>query len=311
MKNGNYFALFVLFFLSKFLLFAQVNPIQNQINFSESDTISVEDNLVDTEEDFDEYDDDLGAQQSMMFVYFSWMPGYHYYSNFDVLKVHYVHDKTIKPDTLILGHYVHPAKLKPFSKYGVKRRRGRRHWGIDISYPEGTPVVAAFDGIVRVSTYNNGGYGNLVILRHENQLETYYAHLIRRLVNPGQLVKAGDTIGHGGNTGRSRGNHLHFETRYLGAHFNPEKIIDFYNYKLAVDTLFVGGKEVKTTAATTAKTPNDPSGQPVGTPFYVTVKRGETLGLLAQRHRTYVDKIRKLNNMKNDFLREGQRLRIR
>jgi len=307
--------LFYLLFLLFLLPFAgtaqEVTIKNNQLNFSESDTLSFVESHLDEEEDIDEYEDDAGADQSMMFIYFKWMSGYGIYSNFDILKVHYVHDRTILPDTIVLGNFVHPAKHKATSFYGVKRRRGRIHWGIDIPFPEGTPVVAAFDGIVRLSTYNNGGYGNLVILRHDNRLETYYAHLHRRLVNPGQVVKAGDTIGLGGNTGRSRGNHLHFETRYLGQHFNPARIIDFVNYKLACDTLYVGGKVVKTNTDVVLK--SDQDGQPIDSsaPVYITVRRGDTLGALAKKYKTTVDRLKKLNNMKSDFLREGQRLRVR
>jgi murein DD-endopeptidase MepM/ murein hydrolase activator NlpD len=137
---------------------------------------------------------------------------------------------------------------------------------------------------------------------------------LKRLVNPGQMVKAGDTIGLGGCTGRSRGNHLHFEVRYLGQHFNPARIIDFQNYTLACDTLFIGGKELKTNADPVS--PHSQDGQSVhsgqsGSPTYITVRRGDTLGALAVKHRTTVDKLKKLNNMKNDFLREGQKLRVR
>jgi len=283
---------------------------KNQLIFSESDTLSFNEPLVEGEEDIDEYEDD-SANQSMMFIYFKWMPGYNLYSNFDILRVHYVHDRTVKPDTIVLGNYVHPVQYKATSMYGVKRRRGRTHWGIDMPFPEGTPVVAAFDGIVRVSTYNNGGYGNLVVIRHDNNLETYYAHLLRRQVNPGQVVKAGDVIGLGGNTGRSRGNHLHFETRYLGTHFNPARIIDFQNYKLSCDTLFIGGKVLKTNTYPVANNATQ-GGEDGGTaPVYITVRRGDTLGALAKKHRTTVERIKKLNNMKSDFLREGQRLRVR
>jgi len=282
----------------------------NQLHFSESDTLSFDEPLLDGEEDYDEYEDDTNGSQSMMFIYFKWMPGYGLYSNFDILRVHYVHDRTVSPDTILLANYVHPAKHKATSLYGVKRRRGRIHWGIDIPFPEGTPVVAAFDGIVRVSTYNNGGYGNLVVIRHDNHLETYYAHLDRRLVNPGQVVKAGDVIGLGGNTGRSRGNHLHFETRYLGQHFNPARIIDFQNYKLACDTLYIGGKVMKTNTDAIAK---DDTGSQIGdgSPVYITVRKGDTLGALAKKYKTTVEKLKRLNNMKSDFLREGQRLRVR
>jgi len=288
----------------------EVKNKNNQLNFRESDTLSFDESPLEHEEDFDEYEDDTGADQSMMFIYFNWMPGYGIYSNFDILKVHYVHDRTISPDTIALGHYIHPAKYKATSLYGVRRRRGRMHWGVDMPFPEGTPVVAAFDGIVRVSTYNNGGYGNLVVLRHDNRLETYYAHLSKRLVNPGQTVRAGDTIGLGGNTGRSRGPHLHFETRYLGQHFNPARIVDFQNYKLACDTLYIGGKALRTNTDPIATViqngqSNDPSLQ------YITIRKGDTLGGLAKKYHTTVDKLKKLNNMKSDFLREGQKLRVR
>ena len=306
-----------LLFLSSLILLIPYTSIaqedqnkKNQLIFSEDETLSFDEPSVEGEEDVDEYEDDISANQSMMFIYFKWMPGYGLYSNFDILKVHYVHDRTINPDTIVLGNYVHPAKHKATSMYGVKRRRGRTHWGVDIPFPEGTPVVAAFDGIVRVSAYNNGGYGNLVVVRHDNNLETYYAHLLRRWVNPGQVVKAGDTLGLGGNTGRSRGNHLHFETRYLGTHFNPARIIDFQNHKLACDTLYIGGKVIKTN--TDAVASNAVSSQEGGTaPVYITVRKGDTLGHLAKKHKTTVDRIKKLNNMKSDFLREGQRLRVR
>jgi hypothetical protein len=309
-KKVQLFYLLGLFFLLPYASVSQ-EVKNNQLIFSESDTLSFVESSEESEEDFDEFEDDLGADQSMMFVYFNWMPGYGTYSNFDILKVHYVHDRTIHPDTLALGNYVHSAKYKAILMYGVKRCRGRVHYGVDIPFPEGTPVVAAFDGIVRVSTYNNGGYGNLVIVRHDNKLETYYAHLIKRLVNPGQMVKAGDTIGLGGNTGRSRGNHLHFETRYMGQHFNPARIVDFQNYKLACDTLYIGGKVIKTN--TDAHVNNAPQNDQTGTssPVYITIRKGDTLGMLAKRHKTTVEKLKKLNNMKSDFLREGHRLRVR
>ena len=309
--NKLLFLLLPIFIFGIQISMAQENK-QNQLIFSESDTLSFVEVLLDGEEDFDEIEDD-SANQSMMFIYFNWMPGYRIYSNFDILKIHYVHDRSVSPDTVVLNNYVHPAKFKATSMYGVKRRRGRIHWGIDIPFPEGTPVVAAFDGIVRVSTYNNGGYGNVVVLRHDNGLETYYAHFLKRLVNPGQMVKAGDVIGLGGTTGRSRGPHLHFETRYLGQHFNPTRIIDFQNHKLTCDTLFIGGKVIKTNtdpAANLAPNGQNEQGGQIS-PTYITIRKGDTLGYLAKKHKTTVEKLKKLNNMKSDFLREGQRLRIR
>ena len=123
-----------------------------------------------------------------------------------------------------LDSYVCPNKTHPRSLFGY--RHGRRHQGIDLPYPTGTPVPATFDGKVRISAYV-GGYGNLVVIRHANGLETFYGQLSRRDGDAGDWVSAGDIIGLGGSTGRSTGPHLHFETRYRGAAFDPSWLIDF------------------------------------------------------------------------------------
>ncbi|HHT53244.1 MAG TPA: peptidoglycan DD-metalloendopeptidase family protein [Bacteroidales bacterium] len=299
------FLLLILFFAVSTLM-AQVDR-SDKIVFGESDTLSiVDDNDVELGEDeCDEDYQEVGKEESMIYIYFDWMPGYGTYNNFDILTTHYKHETSLAADTLILGNYVHPAPYKVYSKYG-RRRRGM-HYGIDLSYPTGTPVVAAFDGIVRISKSRAGGYGDLIVIRHDNKLETYYAHLSRRLVNPGQLVSAGDTIGLGGSTGRSTGPHLHFEVRYMGVPFNPERIIDCNEFKLKVDTLYTSGKEIKITSPVMNPQAND-------TPpskLYITVKKGQTLGHIARRYRTTVYKLKKLNRLKSDFIREGQRLRVR
>jgi len=117
-----------------------------------------------------------------------------------------------------------PNRTAVFSRFGG--RRGRQHMGVDLPLKTGTPVYAAFDGRVRLSSYNRG-YGNVVIIRHSNGLETTYGHLSRRDVSSGDWVRAGDVIGLGGSTGRSTGPHLHFETRYKGFAFDPQWMIDF------------------------------------------------------------------------------------
>lgn len=272
------------------------------------------------------YDDDEQAFENIPyngpeihFVYFEWMPGYGVYNNFDVTATHYKHAGAVNADTLLLGRYCHPAPFRVTSNYG--KRKKRMHYGVDLGYPTGTPVVAAFDGIVRCSKANAGGYGNLIVLRHENGLETYYGHLSKRLVNPGQVVKAGDTIALGGNTGRSYGSHLHFETRYLGTPFNPNKIIDFANYKLHCDTLYIRGcaAAANIAANTSTKAPSSSSGSSntalassgTSSATYYKVKNGDTLSHIAARYGTSVTKLKKLNGMRSDFLRVGQRLRVR
>lgn len=299
-----FFSFFILFtFLSP--LFSQ--PIQNNsstsLEFAVSDTLAfVDDTPVDTNAVTDEILE-TGKDESMIYIYFNWMPGFGRYENFDILSVHYRHQGSIAPDTLLLGDYVHPAQYKIYSNYGWRRRR--MHYGVDLSYPYGTPVVAAFDGIVRISKNNAGGYGNLIVLRHNNGLETYYGHLSKRLVNPGQAIHAGDTIGLGGSTGRSTGNHLHFETRYMGVAFNPNKIIDFDNFKLKVDTLYTHGKEVKLNVAD--KVPSQEEAEHK----YHRVRKGECLSVIARKYRTSISSIKRLNRLRSDFLREGQRLRVR
>ena len=121
------------------------------------------------------------------------------------------HDEKPLPDRFslwivdTLDSYCCPNKTRVYSKFGY--RHGRRHQGVDLPYPTGTPVYAAFDGKVRVSDYV-GGYGNLIIIRHANGLETFYGHMSRRDKEPGDWVNAGDVIGLGGSTGRSSGPHL-------------------------------------------------------------------------------------------------------
>jgi murein DD-endopeptidase MepM/ murein hydrolase activator NlpD len=130
----------------------------------------------------------------------------------------------------------------PFDGYMTSHfgpRHGRAHQGIDISLKTGDLVGAAWSGKVRYAKFNKGGYGNLVVIRHYNGLETFYAHLSKLLVVPNQEVKAGDIIGLGGNTGHSFGAHLHFEVRFYDIPINPEYIIDFANKNVKDENLLV------------------------------------------------------------------------
>lgn len=134
-----------------------------------------------------------------------------------------------------LGGYKCPNQVKVYSPFGYRHRR--RHNGVDLPLKTGTPVYAAFEGRVRLSKYVRG-YGNLVIVRHPNGLETFYAHLSKRLAEPEAWVEAGQVIGLGGSTGRSTGPHLHFETRFKGYAFDPQWLIDFETGELR-STLFI------------------------------------------------------------------------
>ncbi len=310
-----YIVLFVLFVTG---IISHANAQDNRFQFSvvndtaHIDTAIPEDTLGEMagiEENLASFDN-VDHGDGMLFTYFNWMPGYGRYQHFDIINIHYKHVGSAPKDTLVLTGYHHPANHKKTSDYGWRRRR--MHRGVDLGYPTGTPVAAAWDGQVRISKGSNtGGYGNLIVIRHENGLETYYAHLSRRLVNPGQIVHAGEIIGLGGNTGRSYGSHLHFEIRYLGQDINPNRLVDFENFTLKYDTMYVSGYSVSTPNPTqNDPTQADPAKQQPATAYY-RVKKGDNLGKIAQKFHTSVSKLKKLNHLRSDFIREGQRLRVR
>jgi murein DD-endopeptidase MepM/ murein hydrolase activator NlpD len=139
-----------------------------------------------------------------------------------------------------LSEFHTPTYGRISSRYGP--RRGGTHKGIDICVPNGEPIYATFEGLVRHAKYNGGGYGNLVIIRHPNGLETYYGHLCKINVKVNDYVIAGQVIGYGGNTGRSSGPHLHYEVRYYDHAFDPERIIDFSNGELKWQTFVLEKK---------------------------------------------------------------------
>lgn len=121
------------------------------------------------------------------------------------------------------------------SGFGYRPAFRRKHKGLDIKVYTGDTIVAAFDGKVRIVDYEAAGYGYYVVIRHKNGLETFYAHLSKQLVSIGEVVKAGQVIGLGGNTGLSSGSHLHFETRFLGVALNPALLFDFANQDVTGD----------------------------------------------------------------------------
>ena len=173
------------------------------------------------------------------------------------------------------------------------------HKGLDIKVTRGDTIRAAFDGVVRYAKYNRGGFGYLVIVRHYNGLETYYAHLSKIPVRVNQVVKSGDLVGLGGSTGRSRGPHLHFEIRYKDIPLDPLRVIDFDNQKLIADNFPITRKVFY---------PNDY----IESAVYHKIKNGDTLGRLASKYHTSVKEICAMNKIKpNTTLRVGRTLRVR
>lgn len=149
------------------------------------------------------------------------------------------------PETkeLDLTGYFPPVTGAVTSNYGYRRRFGRMHKGIDLRLSIGDTVCSAFDGVVRLTKFERRGYGYYVVIRHDNGMETVYGHLSKFLVKPNQRVRAGEAIALGGNTGRSTGPHLHFETRFMGIAINPSLLIDFEKHETFADNYTFKKKE--------------------------------------------------------------------
>jgi murein DD-endopeptidase MepM/ murein hydrolase activator NlpD len=205
-----------------------------------------------------------------------------------------------------VSDFVMPFDGKVTSKFGHRRRRF--HYGTDIKLQVGDTVRAAFEGKVRIKSYQRRGYGNYVVLRHPNGLETVYGHLSGFLVEEGTSVQAGEPIALGGNTGRSTGSHLHFEMRFLGNAINPEEIIDFEQF-CTKDEFYVFEKGKSDRSSTSSSTKYAASGK--GKIKYYRIKYGDNLGRIAQRTGVPVNRICRLNNIKpTTTLRIGKTLRL-
>lgn len=204
-----------------------------------------------------------------------------------------------------------PEYARPSSHFGPRRRRF--HYGLDLAMPTGEPIYAAFDGVVRFSKYNRS-YGNLIVIRHDNGLETYYAHLSKRHVAPGTRVKAGEEIGLCGNTGRSRGSHLHFEIRYNGNAMNPEDVISCETRTLIKPSLHLTKESFRKRAKTgySNQSSRSRAGNYSDGGRTYKIRTGDTLSRIAKRNGTTVKKLCQLNGLKEtSVLKPGRTIRIR
>lgn len=236
----------------------------------------------------------------------------------------YAHRASELPDSfnINLRHFCMPTTSRIItSNFGS--RWGRMHKGLDIKVYIGDTIRAAFDGKVRIVRYEANGYGNYVVIRHHNGLETIYGHMSKHLVGENETVHAGDPIGLGGNTGRSTGSHLHFETRLCGVALNPALMFDFKNQDVTGDYYFfrkdtynkeslaanrVRGKE--STDLASADNENIGNNVEGGNVRYHKVSRGETLASIARKRGTTVEHICKLNHItKTMRVKPGQILR--
>ena len=217
----------------------------------------------------------------------------------------------IIPDTYTIdltGFHMPTPSTKITSPFGPRWRR--MHNGLDLKVNIGDTIVAAFDGKVRIVKYERRGYGKYVVIRHENGLETVYGHLSKQIVDENQYVEAGEPIGLGGNTGRSTGSHLHFETRFLGQAINPALLFDFEKQDIVADSyLFRKGNNRYRRNRTNSKNVNLLASSD-GTIRYHKVRSGDTLSRIAQKTGTSIDALCKLNHItRRTILRPGQVLR--
>ncbi|MDL2244843.1 peptidoglycan DD-metalloendopeptidase family protein [Parabacteroides sp. OttesenSCG-928-J18] len=193
------------------------------------------------------------------------------------------------------------SQIKVTSKYGTRGRR--MHRGIDLKVQTGDTIRAAFDGKVRIRAYQRSGYGYYLVLRHPNGLETVYGHLSKFIANENDIVRAGQPIGLGGNTGRSTGSHLHFETRFLGQALDPADLIDFTEGVPHKDMYVF--RNVKINGRKSNIYTSDDTQM-----VYHRVKSGDTLGKIARMYGTTVNQLCLLNGIKSTTtLRIGQSLR--
>ena len=255
------------------------------------------------------------------------------YEEWDNQLTHY--NASVLPDeaTIDLRGFCMPTPSRVItSNFGA--RWGRQHKGLDIKVYIGDTIRAAFSGKVRIVKYEPKGYGKYVVIRHYNGLETYYGHMSKQLVRENQEVKAGDPIGLGGNTGRSTGSHLHFETRLCGVALNPALMFDFRNQDVTGDfyTYRRSKYAAESAQATRLRGANGNSGNgrfdtdededdmemAIAAPsasfssevHFHKVKKGETLQSIARKCHTSVDTLCKLNRIgKNIRLMPGQILK--
>ncbi len=228
-----------------------------------------------------------------------------------------------------LEQYHTPVIGHVFSKYGMRRRHV--HNGVDVSpLKVGEALYSTFEGRVRYAKYNSGGYGFLVIVRHPNGLESWYGHLCKINCQVGDYVSAGQIIGYSGNTGRSRGPHLHFEFRYKDQTFDPEFLIDFETGNLKFQTFQLERKffNIHSRASELLEEDDFDDASPESVveeaekpvqiveeeelPVYHIVKSGDTLGAIAVKYHTTVTKLCQLNKItKTSTLQLKQRIRVR
>lgn len=221
----------------------------------------------------------------------------------------HVRFKAELPDSFrvdLRGFVMPTTNTKITDIFGYRPRRRRVHNGLDIKVQRGDTIRSAFDGKVRMASFQRRGYGHYIVIRHTNGIETVYAHLSKKLVIQDQNVKAGQPIGLGGNTGRSTGAHLHFETLLAGKNLNPALMFDFEKQDVTGDFYTYRKGVYQEVDRKTGKIVESAE------PLYHKVRKGESLSVIARKCGVSVNTLYRLNKLNSrSVLRIGQRIRYR
>lgn len=199
--------------------------------------------------------------------------------------------------------FVPSASRRISAPYGIRTYRMHRGVDLGLCHGEDRTIVAAFKGVV-VKVRNQGrrkGYGKYVILDHGNGLTTLYAHLASWQVNVGDTLQAGDTIGVGGNTGRSFGAHLHFEMRFNGNYIDPATVFNFEEGTFHNAMTEIDETKLQLVEADFQKE--------LAKHRYYKVRRGDCLGKIARKYGISIKRLKQLNGIKGNMIRPGQVLR--
>jgi len=202
-----------------------------------------------------------------------------------------------------------PHKGKVISTFGP--RRGRLHKGFDIGLSIGDSILSIYPGIVRYAKYNKGGYGKLVVIRHINGLESYYAHLNRIFVKPNDTVLSGQLIGEGGRTAIRRSpSHLHFETRFFDHPINPDSLFNWSSGKPLEDSIYLNSYNLRFPAYGSGGYGRDIHNKNgTSSTRYYKIRKGDTLYGIAIKNNTTVRRLCQINGLrKKSILRIGQTL---
>lgn len=268
----------------------------------------------------DEGETEVVTVEDSVFVGDEWVKAAEYYVIWDA--------RTINPYGLSPQEFDEPVDLKLYdptinrmwstpmettratSNFGA--RWGRWHFGTDLDLDTGDSVRSTYDGMVRIVAYDGSGYGKFVLVRHYNGLETLYGHMSKQLVESGQLVKAGQVLGLGGNTGRSTGSHLHYENRYEGNPFDPRNIFDWDNKQIRSDHFMLTSSVWNHLRGKPAKAEFEAGEARVSRSVLHKVRSGETLSSISGKYGVPIATIAKRNRISvRSTLRLGQKLKIK